>query len=268
MFTIQKLAQPHTLDDAYQLLAAHRNNAILGGCAFLRLGSQRINTAIDLSHCNLAYIKETSDEIIIGAMATFRDVETSSILQTHGNGIVSKAVSNIIGVQLRNSATVGASVFSKYGFSDFIPALLALDTDVQLYMGGRLPLAAFLRNKYQKDILTQVIIKKNDRSAAYQQFRNSHSDFPLLNVAVSQLDGAWRIVVGARPGRAKFARRAAEMLSAAEATSEAITQAAQAAAEELLFGTNTRASAVYRKALCQTLVQRAITEVLLCKTCK
>ncbi len=265
MFTIQKLAQPQSVDEAYQLLTAHRNNAVLGGCAFMRLGAQRIGTAIDLSHCQLSYIEESDTEISIGATATLRDVELSVPLRTHGNGIVPAAVSNIIGVQLRNVATVGASVFSKYGFSDLIPSLLALDTDVQLYMSGRLPLAAFLRNPYQKDILTKVIVKKNARQASYHQFRKSHSDFPLLNAAVSKLDNSWRIVVGARPGRARFARRAAEFLSAGDLSEERIIATSQMVADELPFETNTRASASYRKILCQALVQRGIREVLSCK---
>lgn len=264
MFTIQKLAQPQSLDEAYELLTAQRNNVLLGGCAFLRLGAQRIGTAIDLSRCSLAYIDETPEEIVLGAMATLRDVEIHPSAQSCFNGVLSKAVANIIGVQFRQVATVGASVFSKYGFSDLIPALLALDTDVQLFMGGRLPLAAFLRNPYRKDILTKVIIKKNSRKASYHQMRNSHSDFPLLNVAVSELEGNWRIVVGARPGRARFARRAAEVLAAGSAP-ENIAFASQVAAGELPFETNTRATAAYRKALCETLVRRAVTEVLACK---
>jgi len=265
MFTLLNLAQPTSLDEAYQVLSAQRNNTVLGGCAFLRLGSRRIATAVDLSKLNLAYIQETEEEIEIGAMTTFREVETSPVLQNYFDGIVPKAVSHVIGVQFRNIVTVGASVFSKYGFSDLLPALLALDTDVQLCMGGRLPLAAFLKNPYKKDILTKVIIKKNSRKAAYQQLRNSHSDFPLLNVAASELNGSWRIVVGARPGRAKFARRAAEVLSSGGVTPENVNFAANVAAEELHFETNTRATAQYRKALCQALVRRAITEVEACR---
>ena len=37
------------------------------------------------------------------------------------------------------------------------------------------------------------------------------------------------------------------------------------AAEELVFSSNTKASAEYRKALCKTLVARAIQEVEQCK---
>ncbi|RYD03733.1 hypothetical protein N752_18465 [Desulforamulus aquiferis] len=53
MFTLKDLAQPGTLDEAYQILVADRSNVLLGGCAYLRLGSLKINTAIDLSKINL-----------------------------------------------------------------------------------------------------------------------------------------------------------------------------------------------------------------------
>ena len=265
MFTFQKLAQPQSVDEAYEILAAARSNAVLGGCGFLRLGARRIGTAIDLSRCGLDVIEETADEIIIGAMTTYRTVETSQLLASHFNGVIPRAVSHILGVQFRNSVTVGASVFAKYGFSDFIPVLLTLDTDVQLHMGGRLPLAAFLPQRYRNDILTKVIIKKNARTASYQQMRNSHCDFPLLTTAASELDGAWRIVVGARPGRARFARRAAELLTAGGTDPDTIAAAADMAAAELPFETNSRATAAYRQALCQSLVRRAVMEVLSCK---
>jgi 16S rRNA (guanine527-N7)-methyltransferase len=39
---------------------------------------------------------------------------------------------------------VGGSVYAKYGFSDLITALLALDNEVQLYKGGRMSFAEFL----------------------------------------------------------------------------------------------------------------------------
>jgi CO/xanthine dehydrogenase FAD-binding subunit len=41
-----------------------------------------------------------------------------------------------------------------------------------------------------------------------------------------------------------------------------LEQAGAAAAEELTFGDNTRGSAAYRKALCKTLVKRAIEGVI------
>ena len=120
MFTIQRLVQPETIEEAYKILTEKKLNTVLGGTCFLRMGSKRIGTAIDLSKLNLDYIKEDEEYIEIGAMATFRDIETSSVLNENFNGVLPKSVESIIGVQFRNIVTVGASIFSKYGFSDLI----------------------------------------------------------------------------------------------------------------------------------------------------
>lgn len=266
MFTVLDLVQPDSLDEAYQILFEKRNNTILGGCAFLKMGSKRIGTAIDLSKLGLGYIKEQADFIEIGAMTSLRDVETNTLLRESFNGVLPKSVQNIIGVQFRNGVTVGASVYSKYGFSDLITALLALDTEVELYRNGRMSLADFLGKPYEKDILVRLWIKKNKRLANYQSFRNSASDYSILNVAVSTLDDRWTIVVGARPRRAAIAKSASSTLSKENLTDKEIEDAAQKAAEELSFGTNMRGTADYRQALCRVLVKRGIMEVLQCKS--
>lgn len=265
MFTIQDLVQPHTIEDAYQALTGNSSSTVLGGCAFLRLGSQQIGTAIDLSKLNLDYIKELPDDIEIGAMTTFRAVETNPVLNEIFNGLLPKSVSHIMGVQFRNIATVGATVYAKYGFSDFITPLLALDTEVELYQGGRMPLEEFLDKTYKKDILTRIFIKKNERKAAYQNLRKSATDYPILNTAVSYWHDQWRIVVGARPQRAKIAPKASAVLGKGKLNLEKIDLAANMAAEELSFGTNMRGTEEYRQAMCQVLVKRAIQEVLQCK---
>lgn len=265
MFTIQKLVQPETIEEAYKLLIEKKSNTVIGGSAFLRMGSKRIGTAIDLSKLNLNYIKEYSDYIEIGAMTTFRDIETNNALKEYFNGLLPKSVSNIIGVQFRNVVTVGATVYSKYGFSDFITALLSLDVDVELYETGRISLEEFLNMPYKKDILTRIFIKKNNRKACYKDFRNSISDYPILNVAVSSMDNQWKIVVGARPRGAGIATNASLELSKGSLTNKEIEAAANTASEELAFGSNMRAAGEYRKAICKVLVKRAVMEVLQCK---
>ncbi|MEG6523881.1 FAD binding domain-containing protein [Desulfotomaculum sp. 1211_IL3151] len=266
MFTIDHLVQPQTIEEAYQILNEHTSNTILGGCAYLRLGSKKIRTAIDLANLHLDYIQEHPATIEIGAMATFRDLETHPALKNHFNGIIPHSVSSIIGVQFRNIVTVGATVYSKYGFSDLLTALLALDTEVKLHQGGSMTLADFLKKPYPKDILTAISIQKNNCKAIYQDLRNSKSDFPILNTAVSCLDNQWRIVVGARPLKAEIASKASRELSdKAVIRAEDVKNAARGAAEELSFGTNLRGTAAYRRAMCSILVSRAITEVLACR---
>jgi len=265
VFTLSDLVQPETLETAYQILSDKRNNAILGGCAFLKMGSKRIGTAIDLSTLKLSYIKETDGFIEIGGMTSLREIETHTLLIEYFNGVLPKSVRNLIGVQFRNSVTVGASVFAKYGFSDLIPALLVLNTDVELYKGGRMPLVDFLNKPKEKDILVRLWIKMDNCKATYLNLRNSASDYSVLNVAVSKLDDQWTIVVGARPRRAAIASKASAALSKGTQSVVEIEAAAQKASEELSFGTNMRGTDAYRKALCKVLVKRAIMEVAACK---
>ncbi|MDR3563127.1 MAG: FAD binding domain-containing protein [Negativicutes bacterium] len=265
MYTLTELVQPNTLEEAYRALMAKGNNTLLGGCAFLRLTSKKVGTGIDLSTLALDDIKEQDGYIEIGAMASFRAVETSPVLQQYFTAVLSQAVGGVIGVQFRQVVTVGATVFGRYGFSDLITPLLVLDTEVELYKQGRMTLAAFLDSPRKKDILTKVWIKQDQSRAVYRSLRNSAGDFPILNVAVARLAERWRIAVGARPLRAKLATKAAALLSQGALNTAAIAQAATLAAEELSFGTNARGSAEYRQALCRTLVKRAVTEVLECK---
>jgi len=265
LLTINDLVQPDTIEEAYKILITRRNNTVLGGCAFLRMGSRNIGTAIDLAKLGLNDIKEVDGYIQIGAMTTFRDIELSPILQQFADGVLPKAVSHVLGVQFRNVVTIGASVYSKYGFSDLLTALLALETEVELFKGGRMSLAEFLDKPDERDILMNIWIKKVDCRAAYQSMRMSASDYPVLNVAVAKTGADWIVAVGARPQKAAIAHRISAELSQKNVNSENVDFFANIACEELVFGTNARGTAQYRQAMCKVLIKRAIKEVLLCK---
>lgn len=262
MFTLIDIAQPTTVEEAYSLLTKRKNNQLIGGSGFLRMGKKRIGTGIELSSLGLDYIKEDEEYIEIGAMTTFRSLETSSIIKNNFGDIVANSVADIIGVQFRNVVTIGGTVFSKYGFSDLIVALLSLDTEVELYKGGRISLDEFLNKEYEKDLLTKVYIKKNNKKASYKSLRNAKSDYPLVNVSVSKIDDIFKICVGARPQRAVVANGASEFLSSNKLTEENIEKSAQIAVDELIFGSNMRASKEYRYAMAKVLIKRAIMEVI------
>lgn len=113
MITIKEYVVPKSLDEAYELLISRKNNIILGGCGFLKLGSKNIGSAIDLKDLALDYINETDDSILIGADTSLRTLELNKVIKNYCNGVISNAVSNIVGVQFRSGARVGASVFAK-----------------------------------------------------------------------------------------------------------------------------------------------------------
>ena len=268
MFTAKEYAMPQNLEEAYKLLTSKKTNYILGGCAWLRMGNRRMTTAIDLSLCDLDFIRETEHTIEIGAMTSYRTVEKSDILHRYFNGCISHCISSIVGTQFRNTVTVGGSVFGRYGFSDFLPTLLALDTTVVLYHKGEVALEDFMKMSYQdKDIIVKIIIQKNGAVERYQHFRNSDTDFPVLNLAVSKSDQGYKVVVGARAEKAVIAPKTSAFLSGADwsSTAEVIGQAQEILVSEIKFSGNMRASADYRRYLSQVLLKRAIEEVEACR---
>ncbi len=51
-------------------------------------------------------------------------------------GQMKEALRHIVGVQFRNTATVGGSIAGRFGFSDVLTILLSMDCHVRLYRGG------------------------------------------------------------------------------------------------------------------------------------
>src|SRR5690554_3249021 len=132
MFTIDKYIVAESLEQAYELNKSKRN-VIIGGMLWLRMGRKKINTAIDLSMSGLNTIEEDYDSYKIGCMCTLRDLETHQGLNESFNNIFQYTLKHIVGVQMRNLATIGGSIYSRFGFSDILTALLSLDCYVELY---------------------------------------------------------------------------------------------------------------------------------------
>ncbi|NMS91646.1 FAD-binding protein [Clostridioides difficile] len=252
MVTIKEYTVPESLEEAYKILTSKKNNVILGGCGFIKLSNKNIGTAIDLKAINLNYIKEDEKNIFIGADTSLRSLEIDKTIKNYCSGIVSSAVSNIVGVQFRQGARIGASVFSKYGFSDLIPALLVVGAKVRLYKEGLLELNEFLDKKLSRDILVEVILPKRDAIAVFDSIRKCTGDFSVLNSAMLKENNTYKIAIGARPQRAKVALEASTILS----ETNDIDKASIIASEELTYGSNMRASKDYRIDMASALVKR------------
>lgn len=249
MLKIRDIIIAESLEQAYEL-NQKRTNRILGGMLWMRMSNNTIQKGIDLSKLGLDQIEETDDEFRIGCMVTLRDLELHAGLNAYSQDLVKKAVEDIVGVQFRNMATIGGSIFGRFGFSDVLTAFLVMDTYVELYKGGIIPLAEFAQMKKDNDILVHVIVKKSPGTFSYQAFRNTKTDFPVLAVAVSDIENSVKTAIGARPAKAKMVT--AESLSEEEIPS---------IVKQFSFGTNMRASEKYREHLAHVLVKRAFTEI-------
>ena len=198
MLNIREYVKVQSLEEAYEL-NQKRTNKVIGGMLWMKMGSRNIQKAIDLSGLGLDKIEETEEEFRIGCMTTLRDLELHPGLEAYTGGAMKESLRHIVGVQFRNLATVGGSIFGRFGFSDVLTLFLGLDTDVELYKGGIVPLSEFAWSKRDNDILVGLIVKKRPVQIVYQSLRLSRTDFPVLASAVVCLDGKWRAVIGARP---------------------------------------------------------------------
>lgn len=258
MYTIREYRFAESAEEAAALLQKSPANCVLAGGTWLRMGRKAIGTAIDLTRLGLDTITEREEEITIGAAVTLRQLETSPLLQTAFGGVLPQCVAPIVGVQFRNMATVGAGVYSKYGFSDLLTALLALDCEVELLPGGRVPLTEFLAAPPAAGrLLTAIHLRRDGRVACCRSQRRTATDFAVLTVAVSRtVAGEYTVSVGARPAVACRSEKAAAAMC-----SDGPAAAGKAAAEELRFEDNQRGSAAYRRILCEVLVSRALAEL-------
>ena len=248
MITIQKYIRAQSLEEAWQL-NQNKRSRVLGGMLWLRLGRGSIGTAIDLCDLGLDKIEETDEEFSIGAMATLRDLETHAGLHAYTGGAIANAVKDIVGVQFRNMATVGGSIWGRFGFSDVLTVFLAMDSYVELYKGGIVPLEQFAKMKKDNDILVRLILKKTPCKVVYTSMRNQRTDFPVIACAVSYINGQYRASIGARPSRAM-------LLCSQEREGFASFVAENAPTES-----NLRGSAPYRTHLIRVLVERSMNQL-------
>lgn len=260
MFKIKNYVVAEDLAQAYEL-NQKKNNVILGGIAWLKMGERNIQTAIDLSKLGLDKIEEEEDCFKIGCMCTLRDMEVNKVLNSYFDGAIAKSLVHIVGVQFRNCATIGGSIYSRFGFSDILTLLLSLDTYVELYNGGIVPLSVFKDMPYDNDILVRIIIKKDSRKVSYLTHRMSATDIPTLAVAISKIDKTWRVVLGARPQRAMIVNNVEEILSESPTKAE-IDHLVDYVMKEVKFDSNMRGSKEYRQILAKVFINRGIEEIM------
>ena len=263
VITIGNYVKPKSLEEAYELNQA-RSSRVMGGMMWMRLGNARVKTVIDLSGLGLDQIEDEGNVIRIGAMCTLRQIEQCEALKDLCGDGIAECVRHIVGVQFRNQATIGGSIYGRFGFSDVLTAFLALDTFVELYDGGTIRLSEFVNRKPDKDILLSVIVRKSKRKFRYASIRQTKTDFPMIacSVVTGMVHGkeTWYFSVGARPMKAALLEKQWEI--PADASEAMIADYAGQAASEFTYGSNMRGSAEYRRHLAEVLIRREMTSIL------
>ena len=256
MFTAKEYIKVKSFEEAYALNQKKRA-MIIGGNMMTRLGHRKLDTVIDLSALDAEYIIETKNEFKIGCMCSLRDLEKNKAFSDYFGDALENALSHIVGVQFRNCATVGGSIFGRFGFSDVLTYFLCLDTYVNLYEKGLIPLKDFILESPGNDVLTEIIVKKDGRKVFYDSLRLTETDFPVITTALSFDSEKRYFSIGARPSRANLVTvgfdEFPEKLSKKE-----ILSLAEKVSESFSYGSNMRAGREYRKHIAKVLTARLL----------
>jgi len=246
----KNLLKPATPEEALTY-AKLPNTVVLGGAMWVRMQKRTFDNAVDLSLLGLDKIEKTDEGLKIGAYVTLRQLETSEefISYTHGN--VCNAFAPIVGVQFRNSATVGGSIFGKFGFSDVTALFSALGAKIVFAEAGEKTVADYVATKLpMKDVLLYILLPKKAPDAAVTlAHRISATDFPLVTVSVVRRED--KITIAALPMPVGAGNKVFDINDAS-----ADKYMADAPLKE-----NALDSVVYRDKVTRVLVSRAISSV-------
>lgn len=188
-----------TLDEAIHLLAAHGEEAKLlaGGHSLLPLMKLRLarpKLVVDLGRISgLGGIRQENDHIIIGALATHHEIESSELLKKKCP-LLPETARTIGDIQVRNRGTIGGSLAHADPAADLAAALVALRGALRLAgAGGERwinaedfflgPLATVLK---PTEIITEarVPVLAAHCGATYLKHAQKASGFAIVGVAV------------------------------------------------------------------------------------
>lgn len=243
-----------SLEEAYKLVKESPRNKIVAGGLWLKKGNADVDTLIDLSLLGLDKIEDKKDYVEVGAMVTQRQFEQSNLVPE----MARQAVKAIMGPAFRNIATIGGSVYGKFGFSDVVTGLLGYKVDLVFYPENVVSLQEYVKKPgFFNGILTHIRIYKEQLKGFFKKVEITALDYPILNVAVTK-GKEYRVVIGSRPLVALRSEKAEAYLNEGGKDFE---KAAELAAEELKFGDSIATKSEYRKQLALTYVRRGLEEV-------
>lgn len=272
---------PQTLEEAVRALAAHGEEAKLlaGGHSLLPLLKLRLanpKLLIDLSRIpGLGRISQKDDKIIIGALATHYQIESSKLLGTKCP-LLPETARAIGDVQVRNRGTVGGSLTHADPSADWPAAILALGGELKLngtkgerwVAAENFFLGAMTTAIEPTEILTEIHVPVSPRrsGSVYLKMAQQASGFAIVGVAVwLKLDAKGRcedIGIGVtglsdKPFRPKAVE---ERLRGNRLTPKLIEESAAQVAEGADPLDDLHASAKYRTHLVQVYTGRAVQE--------
>jgi CO/xanthine dehydrogenase FAD-binding subunit len=269
---------PATVDEALALLTEHGDEAkvLAGGQSLVPLLNFRLarpERLIDINKLDpLAYVRADDGVLRIGTLTRHATLECSPDVVARVP-LLSEAVSLVGHVQIRNRGTVGGSVAHADSAAELPVAFAALEARYHVRSRDRERVIAsdemFVTHMTTtlevEELLTEieVPVPPPHTGAAFVEFARRHGDFALGGAAVLLTldDGVCtraRIGLLAAAPTPIRARAAEEWLLGAAIDARAAGEAARRAVADIHPTGDIHGGTDYRRALVETLVQRAI----------
>jgi carbon-monoxide dehydrogenase medium subunit len=191
---------PKSLDEALSALGARGEDAklIAGGHSLLPLMKLRLanpKVLIDIGRIRgLNEIRAAKDQLVVGALATHFQIESSALLQKNCP-LLPQTARTIGDVQVRNRGTIGGSVVHADPAADWPAAMLALGG--RLKLRGRTGERMIDAEKFflgpmttaieASEILTEIHLPMAPRRSGYSygKMAQQASGFAIVGVAIS-----------------------------------------------------------------------------------
>jgi len=274
---------PKTLEEALRLVERHGDEAKLlaGGHSLLPLMKLRLAApryVIDIGRLRgMSYIREESGRIVIGALTTHAEVESSVLLRAQCP-LLPETAAEIGDIQVRNRGTIGGSLAHADPAADYPAAILALDAEIVAAStnGTRtIPAREFFVDMLTTqlrpgDILTQVRIPLFAPRAgtAYCKLHQPASGFAIVGVAAvvtpnrsGKIEAVAVGITGLGP-KAYRAEAVEKALRGKKVTPKLLEDAAQHAAHGVDPLSDLHASAEYRREMASVFTRRALERAL------
>jgi len=264
--------QPKTLEEAIGLLASNDEAKVLAGghslLPAMKLRLAQPKALVDLSRiAELNYIREENGQIVIGAMTTHFEIESSALLREKCP-LLPEVAAHIGDVQVRNKGTFGGSLVHADPAADWPAAALALDAEFQIAgLSARrtVPAADFFVEMMQSavqsnEILREIRVPVTPKSVAYAKFAQKASGFAIAGVAVviEKTNREVRIGITGVAPKAYRAIAVENELRGKPLSPESIRAASAKAAEGIDSLNDIHASAEFRAHLARVHCARAL----------
>jgi CO/xanthine dehydrogenase FAD-binding subunit len=258
MLNLNEIHKPTTIADAVKFLQQPGAVALAGGTNLIAERRRDVRAVVDLSGLGLAYIRESSGAIALGAMTTLAGLNDSPMLRAFANGILAQAAHRAASSILRNQATLAGTLIAEPAGLVAV-ALLALDAQV-VVMGTAnrtIALDAFLKElrEMRKSLVIEIVVPMANPRAAL------HTVSVIASAQIeNQVAHNVRIALGGVGEIAMRAIAVEKMLEAQMVNDALIETAARLAANDLSPRGDFRGSAEYRREMAMVLTRRAVRE--------